>query len=172
MLAADIALLLVMLVGLFRMRRYSSDTVGLVEHLWRQGVIWLLLATAAEVPPVVFMLLNLNGPFNIMFQQTSWIMMAIAGTRMYRSLVDFASSSTDFFTTHPDIRNSGPPVQENRRINTAPIPISRVEVATDIVSERGVTPSMVDYDSHISTDEQTHEKPKELSTDEDVERGV
>ena len=76
------------------------------------------------------------------------------------------------FTTHPDIRNSGPPVQENRRINTASIPISQVEVATGIVSERCATPSMGDYDSHISTDERTHEKPSELGVDGDVERGV
>jgi len=47
-----------------------------------------------------------------------------------------------------------------------------MEVATDIISERGATPSMVDYDSHISTDERTHEKPSELSVDGDVERGV
>ena len=76
------------------------------------------------------------------------------------------------FTTHPDIRNSGPPVQANRRINTASIPISQVEVATGIVSERGETPSVVDYDSHISTHERTHEKPSELGVDGDVERGV
>ena len=36
MLVADVALLLIMLVGLFRLRRQGSDTVGLVEHLWRQ----------------------------------------------------------------------------------------------------------------------------------------
>jgi len=76
------------------------------------------------------------------------------------------------FTTHPDIRNSGPPVQANRRINTASIPISQVEVATDVVSERCASPSIGGYDSHISTDEQMHEKPKELSLDGDVERGV
>ena len=36
MLVADVALLLIMLVGLFRLRRQGSDIVGLVEHLWRQ----------------------------------------------------------------------------------------------------------------------------------------
>ena len=77
------------------------------------------------------------------------------------------------FTTHLDIRNSGPPVQTNtRRINTASIPISQVEVATDVVSERCASPSNGGYDSHISTDEQMHEKPKELSLHGDVERGV
>ena len=36
MLVADIALLLIMLVGLYRLRRRGMGTVGLVEHLWRQ----------------------------------------------------------------------------------------------------------------------------------------
>jgi len=36
MLVVDTALLLVMLVGLFRMRRHRGGKVGLVEHLWRQ----------------------------------------------------------------------------------------------------------------------------------------
>jgi len=78
----------------------------------------------------------------------------------------------DSFTTGLDIRNGGPLVQETKRINAASIPISQVGVATDIVSERHAPPSMVDYDSHISTDEQTHEKPEELSLDGDLERGV
>ena len=47
MLAADIALLLVMLVGLFRMRRYSGSTVGLVEHLWRQ--VWFSLVVVHAI---------------------------------------------------------------------------------------------------------------------------
>ena len=68
------------------------------------------------------------------------------------------------FTTHLDIRSSGPPARA--------IPISQVEVATDIVSELRVTPSMEYYDSHISTNEQTHEKPNELGLIRDVERGM
>ncbi|KAI0299462.1 hypothetical protein BC826DRAFT_33233 [Russula brevipes] len=32
--------------------------------LWKQGVIWLLLATVAEVPPTMFVFLNLNDPLN------------------------------------------------------------------------------------------------------------
>jgi hypothetical protein len=116
-----------------------------------------------------------------MFQQTSVIVMTIAGTRMYRSLADFTTSSTDVyailhplcspahlgrysFTTHLDIRTSGPPARA--------IPISQVEVATDIVSELRATPSMEDYDLHISTDEQTHDKPNELGLVRDVERGM
>ena len=74
MLVTDIVLLLIMLGGLFRLRRHSGGASGLIQLLWKQvgwwfslaitlrfidmfscfkGVIWLLLATAAEVPPVV-----------------------------------------------------------------------------------------------------------------------
>ena len=70
----DISLLLIMLVGLFRMRGDGSGIVNLARVLWRQvilvlasrgvfnplilfhfgkGIIWLLLALAAEVPPMV-----------------------------------------------------------------------------------------------------------------------
>jgi hypothetical protein len=43
MFIADLTLLLIMLVGLFRLRRHIGGTVGLVEYLWRQ--VWF--------PPVV-----------------------------------------------------------------------------------------------------------------------
>jgi len=57
----DIALLLIMLVGLFRLRHPGNDMFGLAQVLWRQAVIWLVLALVAEVTPVVFIILNLNG---------------------------------------------------------------------------------------------------------------
>jgi hypothetical protein len=49
-----------MLVGLLRQR---LDGMG--QLLWKQGHIWLFLATIAEVPPTVFIGLNLNDPFNL-----------------------------------------------------------------------------------------------------------
>jgi len=70
----DISLLLIMLVGLFRLRGDGMGAVGLARVLWRQvisvlacrdsfnplisfhyakGILWLLLALAAEVPPMV-----------------------------------------------------------------------------------------------------------------------
>jgi hypothetical protein len=72
----DIALLLIMLIGLFRLRGHGSSTFGMTKVLWRQvcyvflllwsrllrstnmfscwkGVFWLLVAIAAEIPPVV-----------------------------------------------------------------------------------------------------------------------
>ena len=71
----DISLLLIMLVGLFRLRSDGMGIVGLAQVLWRQvipvlascgsfnsliyifhfgkGIIWLLLAMVSEVPPMV-----------------------------------------------------------------------------------------------------------------------
>ena len=79
--ATDIALLLIMLVGLFRMRRDGGGMFGLAQVLWRQvlyrfslpsfsgfidmfsfckGVIWLLLATVVEIPPLVSLTTTLS----------------------------------------------------------------------------------------------------------------
>lgn len=71
-LITDIILLLIMLIGLLRLRRYGVGTFGLGQLLWKQvgiskcgssgssfanavykGVIWLFIATIAEVTPVV-----------------------------------------------------------------------------------------------------------------------
>jgi hypothetical protein len=60
-LITDIMLLLIMLVGLLRLRRYGMGSFGLAQLLWKQGVIWLFIATFAEVTPVVFISLDLNG---------------------------------------------------------------------------------------------------------------
>lgn len=74
MLATNIILLLVMLVGLLRLHYRGGGKFGLAQVLWKQvwsrltlslvisiidtfsihkGVIWFLIATAAEIPPVV-----------------------------------------------------------------------------------------------------------------------
>ena len=73
MVVTDIVLLLIMLVGLLRLRRHGGGTFGVTHLLWKQvwwqlspqvlssidtysfhkGICWLLLATAAGVPPAV-----------------------------------------------------------------------------------------------------------------------
>ncbi|KAF8492450.1 hypothetical protein F5888DRAFT_1731167 [Russula emetica] len=54
-------LLVTMLVGLFRLLISSSSAFGLGRLLWKQGVIWLLIATVAGVPPTASIhFLNLN----------------------------------------------------------------------------------------------------------------
>jgi hypothetical protein len=50
-LVVDISLLLLMLWGLLRLRDARRWGVG--RFLWAQGVVWLMIAAAAEVPTVV-----------------------------------------------------------------------------------------------------------------------
>ncbi|KAI0064418.1 hypothetical protein BV25DRAFT_1914609 [Artomyces pyxidatus] len=59
-LITDTVLLTIMIVGLRRQRDHE-----LGRMLFNQGVLWLCLATISEVPPVVFLWLNLNDPLNI-----------------------------------------------------------------------------------------------------------
>ncbi|KAI9508999.1 hypothetical protein F5148DRAFT_1283413 [Russula earlei] len=91
-LVTDIVLFLIMLLGLLRLRLHRGGTMALGRLLWKQGVIWFLIGAAAEVPAMVFIHLNLNDPLNLMFQVPCLITMAIAATRMYRSLAEFLSS--------------------------------------------------------------------------------
>jgi len=48
----DVVLLLIMLVGLFRLGFHEAGVCGLGHFMWRQGLIWLVLAIIAEVPPL------------------------------------------------------------------------------------------------------------------------
>jgi len=81
--ATDLAQLIIMVVGLLR----SPRTKGIARHLYNQGLIWLAAAMVAEVPSAVFINLNLNDAWNVMFQDFSFFVMVISATRMYRSLV-------------------------------------------------------------------------------------
>jgi len=93
MLVDDVILLLIMLLGLLRLRRRGGGRFVLGRLLWKQGVIYLFIATAAEVTPVVFVCLDLNDAFNLMFLMPTLITMSIVATRIYRSLSDFVHST-------------------------------------------------------------------------------
>ena len=116
--------------------------------------------------------------------------MAIAATRMHRSLVDYAPKSTDVYdvlyslassgssrrgryllSTNKNSQNRHLPVQEARRTNATSVPSDRMEVAVHIVSELYET-QQTREDSSIGTDEQMHEKLKGLGSYDDVERGM
>ncbi|KAH9956520.1 hypothetical protein BC827DRAFT_752320 [Russula dissimulans] len=60
-LVSDILLLLIMLIGLLRLRYHERGAFNMGRLLWKQGLIWLIIATASEVPEAVFICLNLNG---------------------------------------------------------------------------------------------------------------
>ncbi|KAI0283528.1 hypothetical protein BC826DRAFT_193385 [Russula brevipes] len=93
-LITDIVLLLVMLIGLLRLRLDGGGMLSLGRVLWRQGVVWLFFATVAEVPPVVLFSLDLDDALSTASLLTALIIISIAATRMYRSLADFAQGST------------------------------------------------------------------------------
>ena len=52
-LVADILLLLIMLIGLLRLRCHEHGAFSTGRLLWKQGLIWLFIATVSEVPPAV-----------------------------------------------------------------------------------------------------------------------
>jgi len=140
---------------------------------FREGVIWLFLAMAAEVPPVVFILLDLNVPFDDMFRLPAYITMTIAATRLYRSLADFTSSPNDMsLRTRKNLQNSNLEFQGAKHMNIAPIPIDRMEVTVHIVSEQHGTPPVMDDSSSIRAGERMHRESNESSSDDDLERGL
>jgi len=134
-LIADFILLLIVLVGLLRLRRHGAGKSRIGLLLWNQGVIWLLIATVAEVPPTIFLCLNLNGPLNLMFQFPATITLSIAATRMYRSLTDFISGSTDIKSSE------SLPIHHNRASNAKPnssasMSHSHIEVAVNTACDQ------------------------------------
>ncbi|KAH9974564.1 hypothetical protein BGW80DRAFT_147270 [Lactifluus volemus] len=78
-LATDTMLLLMMLAGLLHLRLQGGGMLSLGDFLWKQGLIWFLLAAVAEVPPMI----------------PALIVLTIAATRMYRSLINFSSEMAD-----------------------------------------------------------------------------
>ncbi|KAH9954845.1 hypothetical protein BC827DRAFT_921301 [Russula dissimulans] len=159
-LSTDIMMLLLMLLGLLRWRFESGgggSSVG--RFLWTQGLIWIFLVTIAYIPPVVFFLLDLNAPFNMMFQTPTLSVLTIAATRMYRSLSDFGSRDV----VMSSIKGGGIP---------APISLSQMEVVVHTDSEQYPTTQTSRYDSRIITDGLVHDKARGLNVKDDVERGV
>jgi len=90
-LVEDFILLALMLSGL---RRYGeAGMFGLWRFLYYQGLFWLALVTIAEIPPSVFIILNLNDYLNLLFQVPELIMMAVGASRIYRCLADYTCMS-------------------------------------------------------------------------------
>jgi len=90
-LVEDFILLMLMLSGL---RRYGeAGMFGLWRFLYYQGLFWLALVTLAEIPPTVFIMLDLNDYLNLMFQVPELIMMAVGASRIYRCLADYTCMS-------------------------------------------------------------------------------
>ncbi|KAH9962368.1 hypothetical protein BC827DRAFT_1154908 [Russula dissimulans] len=188
----DITLLVIMLIGLLRLRHRGGGRFDLGRLLWKQGVIYLLVATIAEIPPVVSIYLDLNllilpqlpAAFDLMFLMPSLITMSIAATRMYRSLSDFGFS-VDMYGglipslsgTHFCVRrcsgNSSDNSQKRLATNakwTTTIPLSpnRMEVAIHTSYESSTSPT-AQYVAYMTSDGQNGNKPREINLNNDVE---
>jgi len=148
----DITLLVIMLAGLFRLRQCGGGTFGLAQFLWKQGVIWILLAAAAEIPPAVLIVLDLNDEYNTTFQVPSFLTMVIAASRMHRGLVEFTSRSPS--VTNENIQNNGLVFSKTKHIHAKSIPVKRVSLAADEFGDQHPTYHL----PSISTDDEVHEK--------------
>ncbi|KAI0279155.1 hypothetical protein BC826DRAFT_1113036 [Russula brevipes] len=178
----DIVLLLIMLVGLLRLRVQGVGTFSLGQLLWKQGIIWFLIATLAGALPTIFLLLDLNDIWSIvssyvqrlgkalvslhvfavqMFQFPWMISISIAATRMYRALTDFVSGVPD--TTQASPRGSGPTSRFLQ--NPAVLPLKQLEVAVHSTIEWYPTAQMSGHGSYASTDGPVIYKPKGLTSD-------
>jgi len=167
-LLTDILLLVIVLVGLLRVRRSGGGSFGLQGVLWKQGIIWLVLATLAEVPPVVLIILDLGVDTNLLFQFPSLAIMSIAATRMHRALVDYASGSTEI--TSNTFRNDANSIP--RRTAAIPITLDRVEVSAHTTTEQYLGSQSSKCGSRISVDGQRCDPQNGLVIDRDLESGM
>jgi len=149
-LVSDVTLLVVMFIGLLRLRQRGGGRFGLGRLLWKQGIIYLFVATIAEVVPVVFLCLNLNDAFDMMFIAPSVVIMSIAATRMYRSLADFAlCPDIGKGSDNPQIKFHS--VSIAKWATTMPNPRKRIEVQVHgLYEHRQPSTSQTDADENVT----------------------
>ncbi|KAI0281718.1 hypothetical protein BC826DRAFT_1111201 [Russula brevipes] len=157
-LVTNIVLLLIMLVGLLRLRIQGVGTLSLGQLLWKQGIIWFLIASAAGALPTIFLLLDLNDVWSVMFLFPWVISLSIAATRMHRALTDFVSGV-------PDAPRGGSGPTSRFLQNPAVQPLKRLEVAVHSTRMWDSTVQMSDPGSYASTDGPVTYKPNELTSD-------
>jgi len=164
-LVTDTSLLLILLAGLLRLRRRGKGSYELWHLLWKQGVIWFVVAAVAELPPALFMILNVNDVLDIMFVFPALVMTAIATTRMYRSLQYFAPLSSTAPGSNDDqkTRNSRL-VSRSKSKNSSiiRIPNNQLEVAVHTSYEEYPMSQMNQCGPYP-------DKPPELDIDDKVE---
>ncbi|KAH9051921.1 hypothetical protein EDB87DRAFT_628354 [Lactarius vividus] len=110
-LAADIILLMIMLIGLLRHAHGSS--IGIWNLLYKQCIIWIILAAVVEVPPLVFYILDLNDAWNQMFSSGAVAFLSVCAARMYRSLSKHGSLTE--YSSDPPQFSAGLPLSNYRR---------------------------------------------------------
>jgi len=173
-LITNIILLLIVIAGLLRLRHSGGGSFGLQRVLWNQGIIWLLLAIAAEVPPVVF-ILNMNREVNFMFQIPSPIVMSIVATRMHRALTVYATENTEIVSS--GFRKNLPVMKTKQTSGpAAQASLNPMEVAGHSAVERYPASGSRQLGSDTDIDEQQDDKAKSIELvidhDSDLESGL
>jgi len=135
----DILLLIIMLAGLFRLGCHRHGSLATGRLLWNQGVVWIFLATVAGMAPTIFVSLNLNDAFSMMFQIPWLLTMSIAAAWMYRALQDFLSSDIPYPPSYITSHNFGYTISGSETRGTAPIPIPLDASTTVTAHERSLT---------------------------------
>ncbi|KAH9035734.1 hypothetical protein EDB85DRAFT_2288506 [Lactarius pseudohatsudake] len=111
-LTTDIVLLVLMLAGLKRWKN-APKSGGVWRLLRTQGLTWVLIVTLVEVPPAVFISLDLNDAMNMTFQafarkpaasklrllyltgmyRTQVVISPLGAARLFRELIDYPTSN-------------------------------------------------------------------------------
>jgi len=175
------------------MRYHERGAFSMGRLLWKQGLIWLFIATASEVPQAVLICLDLNDPLDYLFWVPSLVALSIAATRIHRSLADFAYENTGVYSKGsltPALPHNGrsphglgepngsktlatgsghtaPKVNPSGSLFTPP---SDLKVAIHIAYEEYQTPPSIHSGSGVGGEEQLSEKPAGLGLDDDVEK--
>ncbi|KAF8487267.1 hypothetical protein DFH94DRAFT_20344 [Russula ochroleuca] len=160
---ADLLLLIIMLVGLFRLDCHRNGASATGRILWNQGVIWLLLAIVAGVVPTVFACLDLNEPLSSIFRIPWIIAMSIAATRMYRALNVALSSDIAHVPSHS---NGGRTITVSGIWGSPAVPVSlngiKVDVDVHTVDNHSPTSQAIRHSLDSNMDNQPQDKPHEL----------
>jgi len=105
-LVVDIVLLTSMLIGLLRYAHRSST--GIWYLLYQQCIIWIVLACIAEVPVVVFLVLDLNDVWNEAFLHLAVAIVSIGVPRLYRHLCQYGSITENVTSELPSFSPGRP----------------------------------------------------------------
>ncbi|KAH9954839.1 hypothetical protein BC827DRAFT_1272171 [Russula dissimulans] len=169
LLTTDVVLLLISLIGLFHAPLPGRGDLYSLTCFIRKGIIWLLLAIVAEVPPALFLNWHLSESLSIMFQFPGLIVLAIAATRVYRSLTGFVSGDT-LITV--DSHRDRLPIQNAMQTPAAQIPLGQMGVTVHTTRVQYPRSQMGKNNSFTSTDGEGQHKATELVLEEDLEKGV
>jgi len=81
----DFVLLTLMLAGILRWHN-NRRKGGIWWLLYTQGLVWVAVFTLVGLPSVIFVMLNLNDPMNMMFLFPEVVSMTICTSRMHLGL--------------------------------------------------------------------------------------